>query len=508
MPVVCGSFTTLESLDAVATLDKLGFSLDDPIWESDFCFFVDDGGFVAQGQKCGAFTLEDLNYFGTIDSLQYSLDDEIWTREDVCVIYAPLQTIDATASVQASANSLLSGNADITGSAEVIGSGVRYRTSTGAIDATATASASAIVIFTGSGSITAQATVEASAIRFRFSTGSINGSATVSSIGYATYSGAGAINGSASVLASGIRYRLGAGAISSSATVDASGIRYRTSTGSVTGTASVSSLGGVIYGGTGTINGIASVSAYPNAEFNGKGAISSLVNIICKGTKAGENWSPPVAPPTGDWQGTTPPTDSWTGTGTPTDNWTGVPTTDPNWKPEITDPVIGDLYKGGYYVGTTKDASGGVYDLVMSPIANEIAANRWEEVFNFFGLSDYDGSSNNILLIEKNKFGIAKNISSLTINGYKDWYFPAKDELTTMVNASKAFTKNTDQKLKGNGYWSSTNKPTYSMAIRGWIYYVWAYDFSSGSGGVLFNPPPAGSGTLGYRVRPVRRIKR
>lgn len=506
MPVVCGPFTTLESLDAVAVLDKLGFSLDDPIYESNFCFVIDDGGYVAQGQKCGPFTLEDLNYFGSLDSLNYSLDDVIWTKDDVCVIYAPLQSFDSSASVNAAANTVLYANGSVISSATVLGDAIRYRTSTGAISSTGSVSANGFVTFSGSGAVTAQSILDVSATRIRLVTGSINGIASVSTNAVAIYSGNGVINSSATLLADGVRYRLSSGSISSTSSVSASSIRYRTSTGSILGTGSLSALGGVIYNGVGRVNGIAFINSYANAEFQGKGSINSLVNIICSGFKLGENWST-LTPPTGDWQGTTPPPGTWTGTQPPTDSWTGVTPPSTTWTPEITTPKIGDFYKGGYYVGTTKDGSGGVYDLVMAPIANEIDTSRWESVFNFFGLTDYDGVVNNNLLIQKNSNGIAKYISTLTINGYKDWYFPAKDELTTMVNASAAFTINTNQKLRRNGYWSSTNKPTYSAPIGGWTYFVWAYDFTSGSG-VLFNPPPSGTGTLGFRVRPVRRVRR
>jgi len=487
MPVVCGPFTTLESLDAVGGIDSLGFSLDDPLWDSNFCVVIDDGGYVTSGQQCGPFTLEELNYFGDLDSLPYSLDDEIWTRDDVCVIYAIIQNVTGTAAVGSFGNVTFGGVATVTCSADVISNAIRYRTTTGAIDVTASVSSLANIIVTSSGSILGQATVSADSIRIRTTSGAVNGIASVSAMAYATYDGSGAINGSGSVSANGVRYRISSGKINSASSVSADGIRYRMATGSVTATGTVTGLGGVIYGGFADVNAIATVTALPNAIFSAKGAITSAASMSGFGSKLGENWTVPTAPTDPNWQTPTPPTDNWT--------------------PVVTTPVLGDFYKGGYFVGTIS-YNNATYDLVMSPIANEISTSRWEEVYNFFGLSDFDGVNNNAVLIEKNRnTGIAKQISVTTINNYKDWYFPSKDELTVMVNGSRGFTKNLTQRLTGRGYWSSTNKPSYSSAIKGWIYYVWAYDFT-GDAPALFNPPPNGTGTFGFKVRPIRRIKR
>jgi hypothetical protein len=514
MPVVCGPFTTLESLDAVAVLDKLGFSLDDPIFQTTICYFIDDGGFVVGAEKCGPFTLEELNFFGNLDTLAYSLDSEIWNDENVCAIQSTPQFFNADATVSSDATAIFSGNGSVLAVGEVTSNGTRLRTGNGAVTGFATVSSNANAIYSGSGAVAAQTTVAASSIRIRTSAGSVNGIATVTCFSTAEYFGSAAINGTAFVNADGVRIRLADGSISAAATVVADSIRVRTSTGSITATATAQALGGVIYSAVGSVTGTGSVAAYANAIFSGKGAINSLVNIICRGTEVGEAWVAPSPPPPGDWQGTTPPPTTWTGVTPPSDSWTGVPTVPENWTPEIVNPVLGDLYKGGYYAGSIT-YGGATYDLVVAPKSQEIVRTLWEQNFVFFGNNDFDGVRNTDRMIQFNPNGLAKAVRNKVINGYNDWYIPSKEELTIVANGSNGFIKNLDQKLgrpNASLYFSSSNVPSY--CVNRYYWQVWAAEYTTNNAVFIFRPilefTPCSPGSRLFfgNTRPIRRIKR
>lgn len=515
MPVVCGPFTTLESLDGVGVLDKLGFSLDDPIWQTTICYFIDDGGFVVGAEKCGPFTLEELNFFGNLDTLAYSLDSEVWNDENVCAIQSTPQFFNADATVSSKATPIFSGAGSVLAFANVISDGTRLRTGNGSVSGFATVAANGNALYSGSGAVTAQTTVAASSIRIRTSTGFVNGIATVTCFSTAEYFGSAAINGTAFVNADGVRIRLADGSISAAATAVADSIRVRTSTGSITATATAQALGGVIYSAVGRVTGTGSVAAYANAIFSGKGAINSLVNIICRGTEVGEAWVAPAPPPPGDWQGTTPPPTTWTGTTPPPDSWTGVPTAPENWTPEVVNPVLGDLYRGGYYVGSIT-YGGATYDLVMAPIAEEIISTPWETLRDYnFANNPSDGFSNTTGLVLRNPTGISSNIRKRTINTYTDWYWPAINELLVMVNGSAGFTKNLNQKLTTTarrGYWSSTNTVVYPLA-GGRVDCAFAIEYNTNGTtqvrtAAFLAQPPGFFPPSRYNIRPIRRIKR
>jgi hypothetical protein len=514
MPVVCGPFTTLESLDDVAVLDKLGFSLDDPIYQTTICYFIDDGGFVVGAQKCGPFTLEELNFFGNLDELAYSLDSEVWNDENVCAIQSTPQFFNADATVTSKSKAIFSGDGSVLAVGEVISNGTRLRTGDGSVSGSATVVANGNALFSGSGAVAAQTTVAASSIRIRTSTGFVDGIATVTCLSTAEYFGSAEINGTAFINVDGVRVRLGDASISGDATVAADGIRVRTSTGLISGTATAQALGGVIYSAVGRVTGTGSVAAYANAIFSGKGAISTLVNIVCKGTEVGEAWVAPPPPPPDDWEEETAPPTTWTDSTPPPDTWTEEPTVPENWTPEVVNPVLGDFYKGGYYAGSIT-YGGATYDLVVAPKAEEISRTRWEQNFVFFGNNDFDGVRNTDRMIQFNPNGLAKRVRDKLINGYNDWYIPAKEELIVVANGSNGFTKNLDQKLgrpSASLYFSSSNVPSY--CVNRFYWQIWAVEYTTNNALFIFRPilefSPCTPGSILFscNTRPIRRIKR
>ncbi len=97
-------------------------------------------------------------------------------------------------------------------------------------------------------------------------------------------------------------------------------------------------------------------------------------------------------------------------------------------------PSIGDAFGGGYYAGQISTTANGVatHYLIVSPKATGQLTNV---TFGPTGtltsaLSNYDGATNTATLAALGStYQAAYQCKNLNINGYTDWYLPAKAEL-------------------------------------------------------------------------------
>ena len=104
-------------------------------------------------------------------------------------------------------------------------------------------------------------------------------------------------------------------------------------------------------------------------------------------------------------------------------------------------PNIGDSFEGGYYAGLISHTADGnaTHALIICPIANAIGeaytgtrisfgANTY---MNTGSNSFYDGATNTSALatIIGGSGGIIDAVTSLSIDGYSDWYVPALAEM-------------------------------------------------------------------------------
>lgn len=102
-------------------------------------------------------------------------------------------------------------------------------------------------------------------------------------------------------------------------------------------------------------------------------------------------------------------------------------------------PTVGDLYKGGVYLGDIQ-VGADAYHIIVSPKA----AGKLTNVLITGGggvvptLTVNDGKANTDLLAPISNLCIAAK--SLTINGYSDWYVPSRDEGELMYRVMKNTT--------------------------------------------------------------------
>lgn len=172
---------------------------------------------------------------------------------------------------------------------------------------------------------------------------------------------------------------------------------------------------------------------------------------------------------------------------------------------------IGDPLGGGTYIGTTQDTNGVTYNLILSPDSSDTdrnAGGSWPQPnSSILGTSDVDGSFNTsyIITTPSNDTGAAKYFNDLVFNGYSDWYWPSKQEITTLSAAIATGNLGPQNFLYTFRYWSSTTSLTTSFNPTTFTYFAWAMD--SDPSHTIFRPRADGTGgaMIGGRVRAMRR---
>jgi hypothetical protein len=208
--------------------------------------------------------------------------------------------------------------------------------------------------------------------------------------------------------------------------------------------------------------------------------------------------------------------------------------------PSATAPLaIGDPYGGGYYAGN-RTYNGVSYKIILAPKAFEMPFAHWparNDVYNYLQITNANDGKVNVWSIKDQAANpptipgqptprprtspIVSALESLTIGGYRDWYWAAKDELTFVLNSfgwwvptapasfqrggSEAFDSSSLSGTSSSTCFGTTvfNPRTYQVT---WVYSAWAYDLSTAN--FLYRPPVGGSGfyTAYYKVRPIRRM--
>lgn len=105
-------------------------------------------------------------------------------------------------------------------------------------------------------------------------------------------------------------------------------------------------------------------------------------------------------------------------------------------------PAIGAALAGGFFAGRFQIA-GTHFALVVSPAASEIVGAWGEFGTKIAGRLDFiDGRQNTVELAEAGS-DLARAIMQLDINGFSDWFLPARDQLELLYrNFKPTDTKN------------------------------------------------------------------
>jgi hypothetical protein len=156
--------------------------------------------------------------------------------------------------------------------------------------------------------------------------------------------------------------------------------------------------------------------------------------------------------------------------------------------------TLGETACGGFYIGTICAAST-CYYLIVAPNATGCACCQWKTTRTATSgtTSCVDGYNNTYGPMDNADHPAGNWTATRTINGFSDWYLPARDELNQLY-VNDGGTTNTNlpagEGFAVNVYWSSTERSaTYAC-------------FQNFNNGLQFN---GGYKTGIYRVRAVRR---
>ena len=98
--------------------------------------------------------------------------------------------------------------------------------------------------------------------------------------------------------------------------------------------------------------------------------------------------------------------------------------------------TIGSFYAGGYYAGRIL-LNSSVYAIIVSPKALGSSLLQWKTTQTLSSVSSTNDGWANTNAINDASHPAAQFTRGLTINGYSDWYMPAKDELELMYRNLK-----------------------------------------------------------------------
>ena len=147
------------------------------------------------------------------------------------------------------------------------------------------------------------------------------------------------------------------------------------------------------------------------------------------------------------------------------------------------DSDFGGFLEGGYYAGKITRADG-IYALIVSPKASGQAPTtlKWKNANTTSGgcKSLNDGAANTAYLVSAGNatvYPAAHFCNNLAINGFSDWYLPARDELEIAYRNLKPTTQ--------ANYTGARNKSSYVYTLNN--------DVSGGSYGVNRHSVPTGA---------------
>lgn len=158
---------------------------------------------------------------------------------------------------------------------------------------------------------------------------------------------------------------------------------------------------------------------------------------------------------------------------------------------QYAEPSIGQSYQGGYFVGYFSTTANGVanYRLVVAPKSAEVfntsGVTNWKTSNSYdTPNSTFDGTANTNTLGTSSTYPAAKYCYDLSLNGYTDWYLPARWEMeiayynlkpTTAANSTAIGTNDYSVPKRTTNYTTTVPGQTSVTAFQdgGSEYFVW-----------------------------------
>jgi hypothetical protein len=126
---------------------------------------------------------------------------------------------------------------------------------------------------------------------------------------------------------------------------------------------------------------------------------------------------------------------------------------------------IGDAYGGGYYAGTFEQAGQQYYLIVAPKSSGESSSKLWKTSNSGTSgtSSDIDGAANTSAM-DNASHPAAQFCAGLTIDGYSDWYMPARYELELCYFNLKPTTANNSTSTGTNTYAVPPRTSNYTVS--------------------------------------------
>lgn len=136
-----------------------------------------------------------------------------------------------------------------------------------------------------------------------------------------------------------------------------------------------------------------------------------------------------------------------------------------------TEPIIGSSYEGGYYAGKISTAGNGIADyylVVSPPSSGESSSKQWKTSGGSSSgtQSVIDGPTNSANMNDASH-PAAQFCEGLTIGGFSDWYFPAKNELEVCYYNLKPGTTSNNTSTGTNTNAVPSRNSNYTSSVPG-----------------------------------------
>lgn len=136
-------------------------------------------------------------------------------------------------------------------------------------------------------------------------------------------------------------------------------------------------------------------------------------------------------------------------------------------KPTTTNPAFGALIQGGYFHGVFQVGQELWGEVTAPKASGQITDKAWLDQYAYVpgAASDFDGAANTQAMLDAGS-PLAQAVRALDIDGFTDWYLPARGGLLMQCSNLKPLLA-ADEAFAPKWHWSSTQFSRYGAYIQG-----------------------------------------